>query len=104
MSSRSDVIIAISKKVEIPSNVEDAISDADSIYETDEAKYWYWESVKWHSFDPSVKLVEDFLRQIENYELYGFIEIGEYGIITEGNPYNFGIGYTQQITKPWEDE
>jgi hypothetical protein len=101
MSSRSEVIIAIRKGIDIPDNVRDAMSDADRTHETDKAKYWYWKSIKWHQGTEQIDAIEDFFRTELEEDDFAFLEFAEYNeVVQDGNLEEYEITFERVMINP----
>ena len=112
MGYRSEVGIGIHKKAKELAIAEDnwpeMFSENEPSKETDDYVLYVFDGIKWYPTYEQVDEVTEFLNflehqvglEIEEYDsLYGFMRIGEEAgdLEQEGDPYAYGIGYSQSI-------
>lgn len=115
MGYHSKVVIAVHKRVLAESlitglGIPEGLEQADSIVETDIAKYWHFYDCKWYSTNPYVAEIEGWLMELgemDTIELpggffsapYGALRLGEDSSDVEewGSPYSYGIEFVRNI-------
>ena len=107
MGYRSEVCLAIMKdtyKEKVTPKLKQALTECDTISETETAYYFNWGDIKWYNDYENVKVVNEFVS--ENGETCGLLIIGEEedDIQREGNTYDFELYVCRSISQPNAEE
>jgi len=105
MGYRSEVVFAIDKKLYFKNSkkLKKGIEDVDSVFESENAFYFRWDSVKWYDSFEDVMLIENFTdKHSKDTALF---RIGEEDddLVQKGN-YEFGLYFHRSISIPNAEE
>jgi len=96
MSNRYNVALAVDKEI-ITDKLREWLKDCDSVFDHETYYVFEWDSVKWTTFYPDVKGIEDFVNA--NCERSGLVVAdGEFENL--GSPSDYDLYQVVRIEKP----